>query len=55
MAKNTAIVGKEYAEFLRDLKARIQQAQVKAALAVNRELMLLYWQIGQEILARQGM
>lgn len=42
-----------YAEFLLDLKARIQQAQVRSALAVNRELVLLYWQIGREILRKQ--
>jgi len=46
-----SVVG--YAEFLLDLKARIQQAQVRAALAVNRELVLLYWQIGREILQKQ--
>lgn len=43
----------EYGEFLEALKARIRSAQVRAALAVNRELVLLYWQIGREILARQ--
>lgn len=42
-----------YDELLRDLKERIRQAQVRAALAVNRELALLYWQIGRDILARQ--
>jgi predicted nuclease of restriction endonuclease-like (RecB) superfamily len=42
-----------YADFLDGLKQRIRSAQVKAALAVNRELVLLYWQIGQEILSRQ--
>ncbi|WP_239112338.1 DUF1016 N-terminal domain-containing protein, partial [Halomicronema sp. CCY15110] len=36
-----------------DLKTRIRSAQVKAALAVNRELLLLYWQVGREILTRQ--
>ncbi len=35
------------------LKAQIRTAQVRAALAVNRELILLYWHIGREILARQ--
>jgi predicted nuclease of restriction endonuclease-like (RecB) superfamily len=44
---------KDYAEFLQSLKERILKAQVKAALAVNRELVLLYWQIGREILERQ--
>lgn len=42
-----------YDDFLRGLKGRIRTAQVKAALAVNRELVLLYWQIGRDILARQ--
>jgi predicted nuclease of restriction endonuclease-like (RecB) superfamily len=42
-----------YDEFLRDLKERIRQAQIRAALAVNRELVLLYWQIGVDILQRQ--
>jgi len=31
-----------YDELLRDLKARIGQAQMRAALAVNRELASLY-------------
>jgi predicted nuclease of restriction endonuclease-like (RecB) superfamily len=42
-----------YDQFLEDLKARIQNARVKAALAVNRELVLLYWNIGRRILQRQ--
>jgi hypothetical protein len=52
VAKNLPITGKGYDEFLKDLKNRIRSAQVKAALAVNRELVLLYWQIGRQILAR---
>lgn len=43
-----------YADWLADLKTRIHSAQQRAALAVNRELVLLYWQIGQDILARQS-
>jgi predicted nuclease of restriction endonuclease-like (RecB) superfamily len=42
-----------YGTFLDGLKARIRAAQVKAALAVNRELVLLYWRIGRDILSRQ--
>jgi predicted nuclease of restriction endonuclease-like (RecB) superfamily len=42
-----------YEPFLKDLKERIRTAQVRAALAVNRELVLLYWSIGRDILARQ--
>lgn len=44
---------KSYQTLLADLKQRIRTAQVRAALAVNRELVLLYWGIGKEILARQ--
>ncbi|MEW5789364.1 MAG: PDDEXK nuclease domain-containing protein [Pseudomonadota bacterium] len=43
-----------YADWLADLKTRIHNAQQRAALAVNRELVLLYWQIGRDILARQA-
>ena len=42
-----------YPELLQELKTRIHAAQVRAALAVNRELVLLYWSIGREILDRQ--
>lgn len=42
-----------YDELLRDLKARIGQAQVRAAIAVNSELVMLYWSIGRDILVRQ--
>ena len=44
----------DYAAWLAELKTRIHTAQQRAALAVNRELVLLYWQIGQDILQRQG-
>ena len=43
-----------YADWLQSLKTRIHSAQQRATLAVNRELVLLYWQIGRDILARQA-
>ena len=36
-----------------DLRSRIQAVQLRASLAVNRELVWLYWQIGRDILDRQ--
>ena len=42
-----------YPAFLADLKNRISSARVKAALAVNTELVALYWEIGRQILTRQ--
>jgi predicted nuclease of restriction endonuclease-like (RecB) superfamily len=44
----------DYQDYLAQLKERIRSAQVKAALAVNRELVLLYWGIGRDILQRQA-
>jgi predicted nuclease of restriction endonuclease-like (RecB) superfamily len=43
-----------YTDWLTDLKSRIHAAQQRATLAVNRELVLLYWQIGRDILVRQA-
>jgi len=43
----------DYETLLKTLKERIRSAQVRAALAVNRELVLLYWQIGSAILQQQ--
>jgi predicted nuclease of restriction endonuclease-like (RecB) superfamily len=43
----------DYAGFLHSVKSRIQTAQVRASLSVNRELILLYWEIGQLIAQKQ--
>jgi predicted nuclease of restriction endonuclease-like (RecB) superfamily len=43
-----------YGEWLADVKARLHIAQQRAALAVNQELLALYWQLGHDILERQG-
>ncbi len=43
----------DYVEFLESLKSRVQQAQTKAMLSVNRELIRLYWDIGRLIFERQ--
>ena len=43
-----------YSEWLSELKVKIHNAQQRATLAVNHELILLYWQIGRDILNRQA-
>ena len=43
-----------YPDWLAELKTRIHHAQQRAVQAVNRELVQLYWQIGRDILERQG-
>jgi predicted nuclease of restriction endonuclease-like (RecB) superfamily len=53
MSQQSTLFPENYEALLRSLKARIRQAQVRAALAVNSELILMYWEIGREILERQ--
>lgn len=43
----------DYTEWLADIKARVQSARSRAALAANTELIQLYWHIGHEIGVRQ--
>ena len=45
--------GEGCASLLAELKERIRTARLRAAVAVNEELMLLYWSIGRDILDRQ--
>lgn len=45
-------IPEHYPEFLEQLTQRIRTAQVTAGLAVNRELVLLYWHIGCDLSAR---
>lgn len=43
----------KYQSLLGDIKTAIQQARLRAVLAVNTELILLYWQTGKMIAERQ--
>ena len=43
----------DYPQLLSALKSRIQTARVQAHLAVNRELIQLYWDLGQLIVERR--
>jgi predicted nuclease of restriction endonuclease-like (RecB) superfamily len=44
---------KEYKAFFKEIKEKILISQVKAALAVNHELINLYWEIGSKIHLKQ--
>lgn len=45
----TNLLPSNYAEILADLKQRVLAAQIKAATAVNRELIALYLEIGRQL------
>jgi uncharacterized protein DUF1016 len=53
MARNPLEAPPGYGAFLRELQERIRGARLRAALAVNQELVTLYWSTGAAILARQ--
>ena len=40
-------------EIINNLRQKIQSAQQRAVLSVNRELVILYWEIGKSILEKQ--
>lgn len=48
------LIHPDYGAWLSTLKDQIRTARLKASLAVNRELILLYWRLGKEILDRQA-
>lgn len=43
----------DYIHFLDSLKQKVRLAQTKASLSVNREMILLYWEMGRDIIERQ--
>ncbi|NDV68435.1 YhcG family protein [Dysgonomonas sp. 25] len=43
----------DYKQWLIDLKNRIKQSQLKAAVKVNAELITLYWSMGKDIIEKQ--
>jgi hypothetical protein len=51
--KTSAALPVGYANLLTGLKARVRAAQLRAVVSVNRELILLYWDIGKIIVETQ--
>ena len=49
----TFVKSADYAAWLGGLKSRIRSARISAARAVNRELIMLYWDIGRGIVEKQ--
>jgi predicted nuclease of restriction endonuclease-like (RecB) superfamily len=51
--KMSLSIDSEYKDWLRELKANIKKSQIKASLAVNSELIQLYWNLGKQIVEKQ--
>ena len=50
---NAPLPPPDYPTWLQEVKTRIQFARIGAARAVNRELILLYWDLGRGIVEKQ--
>jgi DUF1016 N-terminal domain len=50
---SSLIKNSDYKAFIQDVKQRIQSAQIKAAIAVNQELLHLYWDLAELIVLKQ--
>jgi len=50
----TLLQNTEYKSWLKDLKKKVLQTQIKAAIKVNSTLLQFYWELGEEIVQRQA-
>lgn len=51
VASDSTAFPKGYAEWLKSVKLRYRQAQIKAAIKINHELLHFYWTLGKDIVA----
>lgn len=51
---NSLKTNDEYKLWLIDIKSRIRQSQIKAAIRVNTELLSMYWDLGADIVQKQA-
>ncbi|MDE6378312.1 MAG: PDDEXK nuclease domain-containing protein [Duncaniella sp.] len=48
------ILDKEYKDWVAHLSSRYRTAQIKAAIAVNSEMLRFYWELGRDIVSMQS-
>lgn len=49
----STILNQEYSNWISELKSSIKNRQIKAAIAVNSNLILMYWDLGKRIAEKQ--
>jgi predicted nuclease of restriction endonuclease-like (RecB) superfamily len=52
--RSDLVFGNEYKKWLAELKQKVRSAQLKAAVRVNSEMLLFYWGLGADIVAKQA-
>ena len=48
MTSGTEMISPDYGQWVAELKNRCRSAQIKASVAVNRELLRFYWDLGRD-------
>ena len=51
--KSNKIIPSEYKEWLKEIKQKFQNSQIKASIQVNSTLLEFYWNLGNEIVEKQ--
>ena len=51
---DSLIKDEAYKKWLEVIKSKIQSAQIKAAISVNSQLLMFYWELGNEIIEKQA-
>ena len=49
MGKSINILDKDYTQWVKELSLRYRRSQIKAAVKVNREMLIFYWELGRDI------
>lgn len=52
--KRNLLGDREYKTWLSEIKSKVRNAQLKAAVRVNTELLTFYWELGADIVAKQA-
>ena len=51
VVRDGMLADREYVEWLKDVKARFRQSQIKASIRVNTAMLEFYWSIGRDLVA----
>lgn len=49
MGKSINILDKDYTQWVKELSLRYRRSQIKAAVKVNQEMLIFYWELGRDI------
>lgn len=52
-SENSILKSHEYYNWLKDLKEKLRQSQIKASIKINTVLLEFYWELGNEIVEKQ--